>query len=125
MGAMEVGQALVSMVSQGRESEQAFVDQYYSPDIVSIEGQGTEEVPAQLEGLEAVKGKHAWWYDNNEVHGTTVEGPYIGHREDQFVVKFILDTTPTGGERMQMQEVAIFTTKDDKIVREQYLYLMG
>ena len=125
MSALEVGQALVEMVAKGRESEQEFVAQYYSDEIVSIEGQGSDEMPARLEGIEAIKGKHDWWYDNNEVHGTAVEGPYVGHREDQFVVKFILDMTPTDGERTQMEEVAIFTVKDDKIVQEEYLYRMG
>jgi hypothetical protein len=125
MGVMEVGQALVELVAQGKEGEQKFLEQYYSKDIISIEGQGSDEMPARLEGIEAIRGKHQWWYDNNEVHGTTVEGPYIGHRTDQFVAKFIMDITPVGGERMQMQEVALFTVKDDKIIQEEYLYLMG
>lgn len=125
MGALEIGQALVEMVPLGRASEQEFVAQYYSDGIISLEGQGSEEMPARLEGIDAIRGKHNWWYDNNEVHGTAVEGPYIGHRDDQFVVKFTLDHTPKGGERAQMQEVALFTVKDDKIVQEEYLYLMG
>ena len=125
MGVMEVGQALVELVAQGKEGEQKFLEQYYSGDIISIEGQGSDEMPARLEGIEAIRGKHQWWYDNNEVHGTTVEGPYIGHRADQFVAKFIMDITPVGGERTQMQEVALFTVKDDKIIQEEYLYLMG
>ena len=125
MGALEVGQALVEMVPQGRASEQEFVVQYYSDDIVSVEGQGSDEMPARIEGIAAIKGKHDWWYDNNEVHSTAVEGPYVGNREDKFVVKFTMDHTPTGGERAQMQEVALFTVKDDKIIQEEYLYLMG
>ena len=124
MTALEIGQAMVEMVSQGRESEQAFVAQYYADDIVSIEGGSSDEMPARLEGIEAIKGKHDWWYNNNEVHGTTVEGPYVGNREDQFVVKFTMDMTPTDGERTQMEEVAIFTIRDDKIVHEEYLYRM-
>ena len=124
MTALEIGQALVEMVSQGRDSEQAFVAQYYAHDIVSIEGAGSDEMPARLEGIEAIRGKHDWWYNNNEVHGTTVEGPYVGNREDQFVIKFTMDMTPTDGERTQMEEVAIFTIRDDKIVHEEYLYRM-
>lgn len=125
MGALEIGLALVEMVPQGRAGEQDFVAQYYSDDIVSIEGQGSEEMPARIEGIAAIKGKHDWWYDNNDVHSTSVEGPYVGHREDQFIVKFTMDHTPNDGERTQMQEVALFTVKDDKIVQEEYLYLMG
>ena len=36
-----------------------------------------------------------------------------------------MDMTPHGGERTQMEEIAIYTVKDDKIVQEEYLYLMG
>jgi hypothetical protein len=125
MGVLEVGQALVEMVPQGRASEQEFVVQYYSDNIVSVEGQGSDEMPARIEGIAAIKGKHDWWYNNNEVHSTAVEGPYVGNREDQFAVKFTMDHTPTGGERAQMQEIALFTVKDDKIIQEEYLYLMG
>lgn len=124
MGALEVGKKLVELVNQGREGEQAFVSQYYADDIVSIEGEGSEEMPARIEGIDAIRAKHAWWYDNNDVHGTSAEGPYVGHRDDQFVVRFTLDATPKGGERNQMTEVGLFTVSDDKIVQEEYLYLV-
>lgn len=71
MGALEVGQKMVELVNQGRSGEESFVSDYYAEDIVSIEGGGSEEMPARLEGVEAIRGKHAWWYDNNEVHGTS------------------------------------------------------
>ncbi|MGE0624324.1 MAG: SnoaL-like domain-containing protein [Pseudomonadales bacterium] len=125
MGALEVGQKMVELVNQGRNGEQAFVRDYYAKNIVSIEGQGSEEMPARLEGIDAIHGKHDWWYANNTVHGTTAEGPFVGHRDDQFVVRFTMDITPTGGERSQMTEVGLFTVKNDKIVQEEYLYLMG
>ena len=124
MGAMEVGQKLVELVNQGREGEAVFVRDYYADDIVSIEGQGSEDMPARIEGIDAIQAKHAWWYDNNEVHSTVAEGPYIGHRDDQFVIRFVMDLT-SNGERGQMTEVGLFTVKDDKIAQEEYLYLMG
>ena len=123
MNALEIGTALVTMNNEGREQD--FVAQYYAPDIVSIEGQGSEEMPARIDGLEGVKGKHEWWYANHEVHSSTADGPYVGHREDQFAVRFALDVTPTGGERMQMDEVALYTVRDGKIVQEEFLYRMG
>lgn len=125
MGALEVGQKMVELVNQGRKGEQAFVRDYYADDIVSIEGQGSEAMPARIEGIDAVHGKHDWWYANNTVHGTAAEGPFVGHRDDQFVVRFTMDITPAGGERSQMAEVGLFTVKNDKIVQEEYLYLMG
>ncbi len=125
MSAMEIGQALVSAVNQGRDQEWQFVEQYYDAAITSIEGQGTDEMPARIEGVDAVKGKHDWFYGNHEVHSTKAEGPYVGHRDDQFVVRFEIDATPKDGERMQMTEVGLYTVADGKIVQEEYLYLMG
>ena len=124
MGAMEIGRKMTELVNQGPAAEARFVQDYYADDIVSIEGAGSEEVPARMEGIEAIRGKHAWWYDNNEVHGISAEGPYIGQRDDQFVIRFIMDTTPKGGERNQMTEVGLFTVSNGKIVQEEYLYLM-
>ena len=125
MGALEVGQKMVALVNEGREGEAAFVRDYYAKNIVSIEGQGSEAMPARIEGIDAVHGKHDWWYANNTVHGTSAEGPFVGHRDDQFAVRFTMDITPEGGERSQMTEVALYTVKNDKIVQEEYLYLMG
>ena len=124
MDAMTVGTKLVELVNQGREGEAEFVRDYYSDDVVSIEGQGSEEMPARIEGIDAIHAKHAWWYDNNEVHSTVAEGPYIGHRDDQFVIRFVMDLT-SNGERGQMNEVGLFTVKEGKIAQEEYLYLIG
>ena len=125
MGALEVGQKMVELVNQGQAGEETFVNDYYAENIVSIEGGDSEEMPGRIEGVEAIRGKHAWWYENNDVHATVAEGPYIGHRDDQYVVRFIMDFTPKGGERGQMTEVGLFTVKDDKVVQEEYLYLVA
>ena len=125
MSALEIGEIMVDRVGKGRESEEAFVAEYYADDIVSVEGQGSDEMPARLEGIDAIRGKHEWWYANHDVHSVTVEGPYVGNREDQFALTFTLDATPKDGERMQMQEVALITVKDGKVVQEEFLYRMG
>ncbi len=123
MGVMEIGSKLVQMCNEGKSEEAA--QEFYSQNIVSIEGEGGEEIPARLEGLEAVQKKGEWWFANNDVHSITARGPFIGHRDDQFAVEFVLDVTPKGGERNQMTEVALYTVADDKIVQEEFLYLMG
>lgn len=123
MNAMEVGQKLTELCKAG-EFEQA-MNQFYADQIVSIEGQGTEDMPARLEGIEAVRGKSQWWYDNHDIHSTQTTGPFCGWRDDQFIVKFDMDVTPKGGERMQMSECAVYTVADGKVVQEEFLYLMG
>jgi len=125
MGILEIGQQLVAAAQAGQAAEAAFVNDFYAQDVVSIEGgEDSTDIPARLQGIDAIRGKHEWWFSNNTVHGTAAEGPYIGHRDDQFVVRFVLDVTPNGGERMQMTEVGLFTVADGKIVQEEFLYLM-
>ena len=122
--ALQIGTEFVKLVNQGKDAE--VVDRYYDDKIVSIEGQGSETMPARMEGIQAIRGKHQWWYDNHEVHSAQATGPFVGHRADQFVVKFDIDVTPKeSGERSRMSEVGLFTIRNGKIVQEEYLYQMG
>lgn len=123
MSALEIGTRLVGLCNDGKDDQA--VDELYAPGIVSIEGQGSEEMPARIEGIDGVREKSRWWYDNHEVHAIRATGPFCGHRDDQFAVEFELDVTPKGGERMQMREVALYTVADGKIAQEEFLYLMG
>jgi hypothetical protein len=122
MTAVELGRELVALANAGRDSE--FVERHYDEKIVSIEGQGSEAMPARQEGLAAIRGKHQWWYDNHEIHSVKATGPFVGHRDDQFVVEFDMDVTPKGGPRMQLSEVGLFTLRNGKVVQEEFLYLM-
>ena len=123
MSAIEIGTKLVTLCNDDK-AEQA-VAELYDEKIVSIEGQGNDEMPARLEGIQAIEKKNEWWFANHEVHSSVATGPFCGHRDDQFVVQFDMDVTPKGGERMQMREVGIYTITGDKIVQEEFLYLMG
>lgn len=124
MSARKIGQQLVSLCQQGKGMEA--VETLYADDIVSIEAHGTEEMPARMEGLEAIKGKNQWWYDNHEVHSMTTTGPFCGHNQDQFAVLFEIDVTAKqSGERMKMREVGLYTVRDGKVAQEEFLYLMG
>ena len=118
----EIGKRLVELSNAGKGPEAAA--ELYDEKIVSIEAQGTDEMPARMEGIEAIRGKNAWWYENNEVHSSVATGPFCGFRDDQFAVVFAIDTTfKPSGERGQMTEVALYTVKNDKVVQEEFLYL--
>jgi hypothetical protein len=122
--ALEIGKRLVGMCNDGR-SEQA-VDDLYAKEIVSIEAQGSEGLPARMEGIDAIRKKGEWWFANNEVHSMKATGPFCGHRDDQFVVQFDLDVTPkASGQRTHMTEVGIYTVRNGKVAQEEFLYLMG
>ena len=122
MSANEVGTKLVELCREGKGLEA--VDTLYAPNVVSIEGQGSDEMPARIEGFDAVRAKSVWWLENHEVHTEVATGPFCGHRDDQFVVLFKMDmTNKPSGERTQMSEVGIYTIADGKIAQEEFLYL--
>ena len=119
---VEIGTKLVALCNAGKGEEA--VEQLYDEKIVSIEGQGSDEMPARMEGIDAIRGKGVWWSENHEVHSSTAAGPYAGHRDDQFVVRFNMDVTfKPSSERSQMEEVGIYTVREGKIVQEEFLYL--
>jgi hypothetical protein len=122
--ALEIGKKLVESCRKGD-----FMSPYhslYSDRIVSVEGADMPNMPATLEGKKAVLGKAEWWDQNHTVNSAEVTGPFVGLRPDQFVVKFDMDITAKDtGQRNQMSEVALYTVKDGKVVREEFLYLMG
>lgn len=114
-----VAEELVSHCRAGNFIEA--INTLYSPDIVSVESIGSEQVPREMSGIDAVRGKTEWWADNHEVHSSVVDGPFVG--EDKFAVYYNLDVTfkPTG-KRNPMEEMALYTVRDGKIVHEQFFY---
>ena len=48
---------------------------------------------------------------------------FNGANPDQFAVYFTFDVTPKAtGKHITLEEVAVYTVKDDKITREQFFY---
>ena len=114
-----VAEELVQLCREGRNLEA--IAKLYSPTIVSIEPVGNEAMPAEMHGIDAVRGKNEWWFDAFEVNSAEVQGPFVG--EDQFAVRYDFDTTSkTTGDRARMTEMALYTVKDGKIVHEQFYY---
>jgi ketosteroid isomerase-like protein len=92
---------------------------FNAADIVSVEAM--DGPMARVEGADAVQKKSEWWYANNTVHSVTTEGPYVNG--DQFSVRFAMDITDKAtGNRMQMQEVGLYTVKNGKIAEERFFY---
>lgn len=119
---MQIGGQLVEMCNQGKDTE--CLNQLYSQDAVSAEavpmpGQASNEAA----GIDAIRGKHEWWYSAHEVHESKAEGPFV-HGDDRFSVIFNMDVTnKESGERTQMREVATYYINDTgKIAREEFAY---
>ena len=98
------------------------VDELYAKDIVSVEAHAMENMPAEMRGIDQVRGKTEWWEKNFDVHSAKVGGPFVAR--DTFVVQFDIDVTEkASNKRMQMSEVGIYTVKDGKVSREEFLPL--
>ncbi len=117
--AQTIGRDLINLCNQGKDRE--VVNKYYANTIVSVEPEGAEGNPAQIEGIEALLAKHDWWNTEVEVHSAVAKGPFFGNNESQFAVVFELDFTPPGAARLQSSEVALYDVAAGKIVREQFL----
>ena len=117
--AAAVGLELVGLCREGRNGDA--IERFYSKGIVSIEPAGSEEMPAETKGIDAVHKKHKWWTENMEVHSADVRGPFVS--DDEFAVYYDYDTTfkPTG-QRSSMREMALYSVKDGEIVREEFFY---
>lgn len=59
-----------------------------------------------------------------EVHSFTAKGPFVAH--DRFVVQYDADVTEKNSKkRFQLSEVGVYTAKNGKIVREEFLPFTG
>jgi len=120
MNTEEVAKNLVEFC---RKSEwMKAIDTLYSKDIVSVEPRAMENMPAEMRGIDQVRGKTEWWEKQMEVHSAKVTGPFVAR--DTFVVQFDVDVTDKASKkRMQMSEVGIYTVKDGKVASEEFLPL--
>ena len=114
-----VADELVSFCRAGRNMDA--INTLYSPDIVSVESMGNEQMPREQKGIDAIRAKNQWWDENNTVHSAQIEGPFVG--DGQFAVHYRYEVTfkPTG-KRDVMEEMALYTVNDGKVVREEFFY---
>lgn len=115
----ELGAKLVSLFNQG--SADAWVATVWDKGIVSCEGVGAN---MEWVGRKAVEAKNAEWSRANTVLGASAEGPFVG--STGFAVKFRVHVrdNATGAEQ-HMSEVGVYTVRDGKIVREEFMYAVG
>ena len=116
MTTQDIANDLVALCKAGKFDEAG--EKYWAADVLSVEP-GDDDM-AEIRGLDGVRGKGAWWYANNQIHGVEVEGPYVNG--DQFVVRFKMDVTPKGGARHTMDETGLYTIRDGKIAEERFFY---
>lgn len=122
---LEVGQKLVTLANQGRWLDA--IHSLYSPEIVSIEACAPPGKSPRCTGLAAVIAKTDRFMASHEIHSSEARGPFPN--EDRFTVFFKLDLTaktgPTAGKRFTIEEAALYTVKNGKIVKEEFFYNRG
>ena len=122
MNTQEVADKVVELCR--KQAWREAVESLYAKDIVSVEARAMEGGSFESRGIDAVRGKVDWWENNMEVHSQKVSGPFVAH--DRFVVQYDVDITDKNSkERMQISEVGVYTVKDGKIAREEFLPFTG
>lgn len=122
MNTEEVAQKVVELVRKQAWHE-AF-DTLYDKNIVSVEASGMGGESPEKRGFDQVRGKIDWWVNAMEVHSFKANGPFVAH--DRFVVQYDADVTEKNSKkRFQLSEVGVYTVKNGKIVREEFLPFTG
>ena len=122
MSTQEVAEKVVELVRQ--QAWYKALDTLYDKDIVSVEASASEGESAEKRGIDQVRGKIDWWLNAMEVHSFNAKGPFVAH--DRFVVQYDADVTEKNSKkRFQLSEVGVYTVKNGKIVREEFLPFTG
>jgi hypothetical protein len=122
MNTEEVAKKVVELVR--KQAWYEALDTLYDKDIVSVEAQSNDGSSPDTRGMDGVRGKIDWWVDAMEVHSFKADGPFVAH--DRFVVQYDADVTDKNSkQRRQLSEVGVYTVKNGKIVREEFLPRSG
>src|ERR1043166_1983400 len=96
------------------------LDTLYDKDIVSVEAYAGPSGSTETRGADGVRKKIDWWGTAMQIHKFDASDPVVGH--DRFVVQYDADVTEKQSkERRQLSEVGVYTVKNGKIVREEFL----
>lgn len=111
---LEVAQAVIELIRAGASAE--VEKSWLASGVESVEGVG---VSLAWSGKKSVLAKYRAWEADHEIHSMSVEGPWVG--ATGFALRYSLDATQTStGQRMQMEEIAVYTVKNGKIIREEF-----
>src|SRR6185295_18691411 len=108
MSVQTIAKQFVDLCNQGKNFD--VMRTLYSPDIVSVEGDGRETA-----GQQAVIKKSEQWIEGKTFDFQAIRGPFF-NGPDQFAVHFTHKVTPKAtGTQVTLEEVAVYTVKNDKI----------
>ena len=116
MSTQSVARQFVDLCNQGKNFD--VMRTLYSPDIVSVEGDGTETAGQ----LKVIK-KSEDWVADKRFDFQAIRGPFF-NGPNQFAVHFVHKVTPKAtGKQITLEEVGVYTVNDsDRITREQFFF---
>jgi len=118
MNTQEVAEKVVELVR--KQAWHEAVNTLYDKDVVSVEAFSAGGGPTETRGIDGVRGKVDWWVDAMEVHSFDADGPFVAN--DRFVVKYDADVSEKKSKsRRKLSEVGVYTVKNGKIIREEFL----
>jgi hypothetical protein len=113
-GPLEVATRVTELLRAGNT---ALVEQeWLAPGIESVEGHGAS---LAWSGKPAVLAKYRAWEADHDILSMGVEGPWVG--ATGFALRYKVDATQKStGQNMKMEEIAVYTVRNGKIVREEF-----
>ena len=118
MNTEDIAKKIVELVR--KQAWYEALDTLYADDIVSVEATTRDGSSPETRGKQGVRGKIDWWVNSMQIHNFKVGEPFVAH--DRFVVQYDVDVTDKDSKkRFQMSEVGVYTVKNGKIVREEFL----
>jgi hypothetical protein len=122
MNTEEVAKNVVELVR--KQAWYEALETLYDDDVVSVEAYAAGGGSPETRGKQGVRGKIDWWVSAMEVHSFKASQPFVGH--DRFVVQYDADVTDKQSkQRRQLSEVGVYTVKNGKILREEFLPRVG
>lgn len=111
----EKAQDLYNMIGQGQLLE-AF-DKYYGENIVMTEPRGTREGKAVCRDYEV-----QFLNSVQDFHGQDIKNIAADEDKGVVMVEVAMDVTFQGGQRVNMEQVAVQKWEDGQIVHERFYY---
>jgi len=112
---LESAKKIYEMLGQGHLLE-AF-DQFYADNVVMTEPRGTREGKADCRSYE-----EQFLQSVGQFHGLEVRGVGADDEKGKTFVEVLMDVEFKDGNRAKMEQVAVQTWKDGKIVHERFYY---
>jgi hypothetical protein len=114
----DIAARLVALCRRGEFA--AAQNELYSPAAVSLEAEGYPGA-REARGSAALAAKSKEFNDTFQVHACEISEPLVSG--DFFAITMTVDVTMRQtGARFPLNELCVYTVRDDRIVREEFFY---